>query len=43
MKKKLVLRKEVKEMLDRLFVIGFIGFIAMFEFIVILEIFIRYM
>ena len=42
MKKRLVLRKEVREMLDNIFGIGIISFIVMLELIVILEIFIRY-
>lgn len=39
MKKKLVLRKEIKILLDKLFFIGFMIFIAIFEYLVILELF----
>ena len=39
MKKRLVLRKEVRAMLDRLYFIVFMILIAMFEYLVILELF----
>lgn len=43
MKKKLVLRKEIKQMLENIFMIGFITFVAMFGLVLTIEIFIRFM
>ena len=39
MKKKLVLKKEIRNLLDKLFFIGFMTFITIFEYLVILELF----
>lgn len=39
MRKKLMLRKEIKNLLDKLFFAVFMIFIAIFEYLVILELF----